>query len=165
MAHDTAFMVLMTILYTHAALGGLSWTALCSLSMSCVDTQACVQSTTFLDNLPAGRPARIPWLEDASPDAVPRFICDVMTEGLARQLRLCGIDARSAPVTAGRQRYRAYMELVGSAAQEHRIILTADTIFLRAGYATQSRHLFYIHEQPQPIGASLYGWRMAEESH
>lgn len=80
----------------------------------------------------AGRPARVPWLESGAPDAVPRFICDVMTEGLARQLRLCGIDARSAPVMGGRQRYQAYMELVYRATSENRIVLTADTVFLRA---------------------------------
>ena len=70
--------------------------------------------------------------ESSSGDAEPRFICDVMTEGLARQLRLCGIDARSAPVMRGRQRYQAYMELVSSASSEKRVVLTADTVFLRA---------------------------------
>ena len=80
----------------------------------------------------AGRPARIPWRESSSADAEPRFICDVMTEGLARQLRLCGIDTRSAPVMRGRQRYQAYMELVSSASSEKRVVLTADTVFLRA---------------------------------
>ena len=111
----------------------------------------------------AGRPARIPWLEGTSPDAVPRFICDVMTEGLARQLRLCGIDARSAPGAAGRQRYHAYMELVDSATREDRIVLTADTIFLRARWAAQSMHVN--HGQPQPGGKSLHGEGMTEDSH
>ena len=55
-----------------------------------------------------------------------------MTEGLARQLRLCGIDARSAPLATGRQRYQAYLELAGIASSEQRIVLTADTVFLRA---------------------------------
>ena len=82
---------------------------------------------------------------------MPRFICDVMTEGLARQLRLCGIDARSAPVAAGRRRYHAYMELIASAAQENRIVLTADTIFLRARWAAQSLHMFRVHEHLQPL--------------
>ncbi len=86
------------------------------------------------DSIPAcaGRPARIPWRERGSTDAEPRFICDVMTEGLARQLRLCGIDVRSAPVVNGRQRYQAYMELASSASFENRVVLTADTGFLRA---------------------------------
>ena len=55
-----------------------------------------------------------------------------MTEGLARQLRLCGIDARSAPLASGRQRYQAYLELASVASAEQRIVLTADTVFLRA---------------------------------
>lgn len=115
--------------------------------------------------LPSGRPARVPWLEDGSPDAVPRFICDVMTEGLARQLRLCGIDARSAPVAAGRQRYHAYMELVDSATRENRIVLTADTIFLRARWAAQSLHVVQMYEQPQPVGKLLHGGGVIDKSH
>ena len=115
--------------------------------------------------LPSGRPARVPWLEDGSPDTVPRFICDVMTEGLARQLRLCGIDARSAPVAAGRQRYHAYMELVDSATRENRIVLTADTIFLRARWAAQSLHVVQMYEQPQPVGKLLHGGGVIDKSH
>ena len=55
-----------------------------------------------------------------------------MTEGLARQLRLCGIDARSAPFAGGCQRYQAYMQLADIASSEQRVVLTADTVFLRA---------------------------------
>ncbi|CAL5220190.1 g2162 [Coccomyxa viridis] len=85
-----------------------------------------------------GHPASIPWLGSGRPDAEPRFICDGMTEGLARQLRLCGIDARSAPLASGRQRYQAYMELASVASSEQRVVLTADTVFLRARYIDQA---------------------------
>ncbi len=37
-----------------------------------------------------------------------RFVCDVMCEGLARQLRLCGLDARSGPQHAKARRFQAY---------------------------------------------------------
>ena len=55
---------------------------------------------------PAGWPAIIPWRGAAGGE--PRFVCDVMCEGLARQLRLCGLDARSAPLVGKAQRFRAY---------------------------------------------------------
>ena len=78
---------------------------------------------------------------------MPRFICDSMTEGLARQLRLCGIDARSAPGAIGCPRYRAYMELSSAASSEQRVVLTADTVFLRARSAPQcSAHAAGSHE-------------------
>ena len=93
-----------------------------------------------------GYPASIPWLTSGRPDTQPRFICDAMTEGLARQLRLCGIDARSAPPASGQKRYQAYMELAGAASSEHRVVLTADTVFLRARSAKHLRsHLLCHH--------------------
>ena len=39
-------------------------------------------------------PLHVPWLDAAKRlTGTPRFLCDVMVEGLARQLRLCGFDA------------------------------------------------------------------------
>ena len=36
-------------------------------------------------------------------------MCDVMTEGLARQLRLCGLDAASVPADPAKEpRHRIY---------------------------------------------------------
>jgi Mut7-C RNAse domain len=55
-----------------------------------------------------GWPARIPWEPEEGPPGEPRFICDVMVEGLARQLRLCGIDAAVAPNLAKSQRFLTY---------------------------------------------------------
>ncbi len=47
----------------------------------------------------------IPWQATGEE---PRFACDVMTEGLARQLRLCGLDATSAPEFGKNERFKAY---------------------------------------------------------
>ena len=52
----------------------------------------------------AGRPVRLPW---AAGEA-PRFVCDTMTEGLARQLRMFGVDAASAPGGQTAKRYMVY---------------------------------------------------------
>ena len=51
----------------------------------------------------------VPWL-DASRGLVgpPRFICDVMTEGLARQLRMVGFDAESLAARHKTQRHAIY---------------------------------------------------------
>jgi Mut7-C RNAse domain len=48
------------------------------------------------------RPAYIPWRHGRA--ATPRFVCDVMLEGLARQMRLFGLDALSMEQRARRQR-------------------------------------------------------------
>ena len=53
----------------------------------------------------AGLSPVIPW-KDARGKA--RFVCDSMTEGLARQLRLCGFDAASCPAAASTARHRIY---------------------------------------------------------
>ena len=47
---------------------------------------------------------RLPW---AAGEA-PRFVCDTMTEGLARQLRMFGVDAASAPGGQTAKRYLVY---------------------------------------------------------
>jgi len=43
--------------------------------------------------------AAVPWAGE------PRFVCDTNLEGLARQLRMCGLDATSAPLGARNQRF------------------------------------------------------------
>ena len=55
--------------------------------------------------LDAGAPAYIPW-EDH--DGEPRFICDVMTEGLAKQLRLYGVDAAAVESKGKGSRHLVY---------------------------------------------------------
>lgn len=43
----------------------------------------------------------------------PRFLCDVMVEGLARQLRLCGFDAGDIPL--GRASLGGLVQAAGAA--------------------------------------------------
>jgi len=52
----------------------------------------------------AGRPVRLPWAAGSA----PRFVCDTMTEGLARQLRMFGVDAASAPGGQTAKRFLVY---------------------------------------------------------
>ena len=47
---------------------------------------------------------RLPWAAGAA----PRFVCDTMTEGLARQLRMFGVDAASAPGGQTAKRFLVY---------------------------------------------------------
>lgn len=65
---------------------------------------------------------RAGYVRDSTTDA---FVCDVMLEGLARQLRTRGIDAASAPLQQG-PRHRVQSALVEAAVAEGRVLLTAD---------------------------------------
>ena len=56
----------------------------------------------------AGVPAYIPWQQDRGTDNEPKFVCDVMTEGLAKQLRLCGVDAAAVPTLGKTERHVIY---------------------------------------------------------
>lgn len=49
----------------------------------------------------------MPWRQGGG-GGEPRFVCDVMCEGVARQLRLCGIDAVSGPSLGKSRRFQAY---------------------------------------------------------
>lgn len=51
---------------------------------------------------PGALPAYIPWVHGPKQDKV--FLCDVMLEGLARQMRLFGIDTTSSPQLKKNQR-------------------------------------------------------------
>lgn len=51
----------------------------------------------------------VPW-EDHSGE--PRFICDVMTEGLAKQLRLYGVDAAAVESKGKGARHLAYRSAI-----------------------------------------------------
>ena len=51
----------------------------------------------------SGWPAYIPWVHGSSRHE-QRFVCDVMLEGLARQMRLFGLDALSMEQRSKRQR-------------------------------------------------------------
>ncbi|GAB4821276.1 hypothetical protein N2152v2_008322 [Parachlorella kessleri] len=89
--------------------------------------------------LDEGFPVHVPWL-DASRTLVasPRFICDVMTEGLARQLRMVGFDAESLAARDKTQRHAIYRCLVERAEEEGRVVLTRDQTFITAGYTYQA---------------------------
>lgn len=54
-------------------------------------------------------PICIPSPSRLQPIGPPRFLCDVMAEGLARQLRLCGFDTGE-----GTRRHRRWFQGVGS---------------------------------------------------
>ena len=47
---------------------------------------------------------RLPWPAGEP----PRFVCDTMTEGLARQLRMFGVDAASVPGGQTAKRHIVY---------------------------------------------------------
>ena len=53
----------------------------------------------------AGLPPRIPWRVKGAASQEPKFVADVPQEGLARQLRLCGFDAKVAPSMTKDQRH------------------------------------------------------------
>jgi uncharacterized protein with PIN domain len=56
---------------------------------------------------------------------------DVMLQGLARQLRLWGIDAEAIETVAKQQRHVVHRQLVERAHDEGRVILTRDATFMR----------------------------------
>ena len=67
-------------------------------------------------------------------------MCDVMTEGLARQLRMCGIDAAAVTDLQTRgPRHLVHRALVEAAEAEQRVVLTCDRLFITAGYTDQVR--------------------------
>lgn len=89
-------------------------------------------------------PRYIPWLltssDTGSSASAPRFICDVMMDGLARQLRLVGIDAESVQHVEKNQRHLVYRTLVQRAEDEDRVVLTRDKIFLLRGYLNEQTY-------------------------
>lgn len=82
-------------------------------------------------------PSHLPWLDPQTgrprPGHEPRFLADVMCHGLARQLRLWGVDAEAVACVAAAERHRVHRALVERAAAEGRVILTRDAIFMRRG--------------------------------
>ncbi|PRW45423.1 Carbohydrate-Binding Module Family 45 [Chlorella sorokiniana] len=73
------------------------------------------------------------------PTGPPRFLCDVMAEGLARQLRLCGFDTESLQATMEKApRHAIYRAMVERAEAEQRVVLTRDRTFVQANYSDQA---------------------------
>ncbi|KAK9807091.1 hypothetical protein WJX73_003555 [Symbiochloris irregularis] len=72
------------------------------------------------------------------PPQIPKFACDVMVEGLARQLRLCGVDAVCPDAVPKRHRHLVHRWLVSKAEENERVVLTADRGFIAARLTTQA---------------------------
>ena len=89
-------------------------------------------------------------------------MCDVMTEGLAKQLRMCGIDAAAVTdLQKGGPRQTVHRALVEAAETEQRVVLTCDRLFITAGYTDQvwsQLRLSVIHVTAMHRGKSA--WRL-----
>eukprot|EP00850_Spirogloea_muscicola_P003733 SM000015S01233 [mRNA] locus=s15:722606:726661:+ [translate_table: standard] len=72
-----------------------------------------------------------PWSRALGGDGRPRFLCDGMVEGLARQLRCVGIDAASPHRPATAAGADPARRLVEQAVDEGRVLLTRDLKLLR----------------------------------
>lgn len=85
-------------------------------------------------------PLHVPfWDAQRQPTGPPRFLCDVMAEGLARQLRLCGFDTESLQATMEKApRHVIYRTMVERAEAEQRVVLTRDRTFVAANYSDQA---------------------------
>ncbi|KAK4845581.1 hypothetical protein QYF36_006703 [Acer negundo] len=70
-----------------------------------------------------------PWDLSSGGDECPKFLCDVMVEGLAKHLRCVGIDA-----AIPRSKKPESRELIDQASKENRVLLTRDAKLLRHQY-------------------------------
>lgn len=71
-------------------------------------------------------PEHVPW--NIGTDE-PKFICDDMLQGLAKQLRLWGVDCEMVPILQAKtERFVTHRRLVEIAEEESRVILTKDAV-------------------------------------
>ncbi|KAM5557720.1 hypothetical protein ABKV19_024863 [Rosa sericea] len=75
-----------------------------------------------------------PWDLTVGGDGLPKFLCDVMVEGLAKHLRCVGIDAASPYSKKPESR-----ELIDHANREKRVLLTRDAKLLRYEYLIKNQ--------------------------
>ncbi|XP_048126927.1 exonuclease mut-7 homolog [Rhodamnia argentea] len=75
-----------------------------------------------------------PWDISTDGDGCPKFLCDVMVEGLAKHLRCVGIDAAIPHSKKPEAR-----ELIAQAHKEKRVLLTRDAKLLRHEYLLQNQ--------------------------
>ncbi|TYK11277.1 exonuclease mut-7-like protein [Cucumis melo var. makuwa] len=75
-----------------------------------------------------------PWDLSLGGDGCPKFLCDVMVEGLAKHLRCVGVDAA---VPFSKNPYSR--ELIDQAHKEKRVLLTRDAKLLRHGYLLRNQ--------------------------
>ncbi|KAA6428680.1 MAG: hypothetical protein FRX49_01555 [Trebouxia sp. A1-2] len=104
-----------------------------------------VEQQNQIDDV-AGAPVFVPWQDHPGE---PRFICDVMTEGLAKQLRLYGVDAAAVQTKGKGSRHLVYRQMVDVAQAEERVILTCDRTFIRMGYSDQAFYVRTTNKQEQ----------------
>ncbi len=93
-------------------------------------------------------PSHVPWIDPGTGgirvEQEPCFLADVMCQGLARQLRLWGVNAEAVECVAATQRHRVHRALVERAATEDRVILTRDAIFMRRGLSDRA---YYVRQE------------------
>ncbi|XP_065861424.1 uncharacterized protein [Euphorbia lathyris] len=75
-----------------------------------------------------------PWDLSFGGDGCPKFLCDVMVEGLAKHLRCVGIDAAIPCSKKPESR-----ELIDQVCKEDRVLLTRDAKLLRYQYLTKNQ--------------------------
>ncbi|KAK4571136.1 hypothetical protein RGQ29_029816 [Quercus rubra] len=75
-----------------------------------------------------------PWDLSLGSDGCPKFLCDVMVEGLAKHLRCVGIDAAIPYLKRPESR-----ELIEQALKEKRVLLTRDAKLLRHEYLLKNQ--------------------------
>ncbi|KAJ4805824.1 3'-5' exonuclease domain-containing protein [Rhynchospora pubera] len=75
-----------------------------------------------------------PWELSVGGDGFPKFLCDVMIEGLAKHLRCVGIDAALPSSKKPEPR-----ELLSQAYKEKRVLLTRDVKLLRYQYLAENQ--------------------------
>ncbi|CAH1439070.1 unnamed protein product [Lactuca virosa] len=75
-----------------------------------------------------------PWDILVGGDGSPKFLCDVMVEGLAKHLRCVGIDA-----AVPHSRKPESRELIDQAIKEKRVVLTRDAKLLRHEYLLRNQ--------------------------
>ncbi|GFP88789.1 exonuclease mut-7 homolog [Phtheirospermum japonicum] len=75
-----------------------------------------------------------PWDQSVGGDGCPKFLCDVMVEGLAKHLRCVGIDAAIPHSKKPETR-----DLIDQAQKEKRVLLTRDAKILRYEYLIKNQ--------------------------
>ncbi|MCL7040834.1 hypothetical protein MKW94_015631 [Papaver nudicaule] len=75
-----------------------------------------------------------PWDSSLGGDGCPKFLCDVMVEGLAKHLRCVGVDAATPCSRKPEPR-----QLVDQAQKENRVLLTRDAKLLRHDYLIRNQ--------------------------
>lgn len=88
-----------------------------------------------------------PWAAECGS---PRFVADAMCEGVARQLRQCGIDAASCPADPCTQRrHTIYRALAESCEMEGRVVLTSDASLAGSGWCCHCFHVTGANKKEQ----------------